>query len=77
MQTPMIWENQMNAAQVGFFKPYRFVRYGRLSSDRQVSRSLASQFANIDDFIARKKPAWIHVGDFREDGNSSGKVIPP
>jgi site-specific DNA recombinase len=51
-------------------RPHRYVRYGRMSTDRQNERSPEQQFDTIDATIRRSGHPWIHVGDYRDDGVS-------
>jgi DNA invertase Pin-like site-specific DNA recombinase len=51
-------------------KPHRYVRYGRMSSDKQNPRSPEQQFDTIDQTLRRLGHPWVHVGDYRDDGVS-------
>lgn len=55
-------------------KPYAFVRYGRMSSDKQNPRSPDQQFDNIDQIRRRLGAPWVHVGDYR-DNACSGRYM--
>lgn len=55
-------------------RPLRFVRYGRMSTDMQNSRSPDQQFDTIDATLARTGYPWIHVRDYRDDGKS-GRLV--
>ena len=54
--------------------PYRYVRYGRMSSDRQNKRSPEQQFDTIDETIKRLGYPWIPVQTYRDDGVSGQYV---
>jgi DNA invertase Pin-like site-specific DNA recombinase len=51
-------------------KQYRYVRYGRMSSEKQNPRSPDQQFDEIDRRIKLCGHRWIHVRDYRDDGKS-------
>ena len=51
-------------------KPYRYVRYARMSSDQQNPRSPEQQFRTIDDLLQRFKYDWVKVQDYRDDAKS-------
>jgi DNA invertase Pin-like site-specific DNA recombinase len=55
-------------------RPYRYVRYARMSSDQQNPRSPEQQFQTIDDTLKRCGYRWNHVKDYRDDAKS-GKYI--
>jgi DNA invertase Pin-like site-specific DNA recombinase len=55
-------------------QPYRFVRYGRMSSDLQNPRSPDQQFQVIDDTIAKLGYPWGNLRDYRDDG-VTGKYL--
>ncbi len=55
-------------------KPYRFVRYGRMSDPKQNKRSPDQQFATIDELISRNNYPWQCVRTYRDDG-ISGKYV--
>ena len=48
----------------------RFVRYGRMSSDKQNPRSPEQQFITIDETLRRLGYPWLHVADYRDDSIS-------
>lgn len=54
--------------------PLRYVRYGRMSTDRQNPRSPDQQFGEIARVLWRLHYPWTLVCDFRDDG-ISGRVI--
>jgi DNA invertase Pin-like site-specific DNA recombinase len=56
-------------------KPYRFVRYGRMSDPQQNKRSPDQQFATIDEVIARNKYPWQCIVTYRDDGISGRFVM--
>lgn len=51
-------------------RPYRYVRYGRMSDPKQNKRSPDQQFNTIDETIARCGYPWQHVASYRDDGIS-------
>jgi len=55
-------------------RPYRYVRYGRMSTDRQNERSPDQQFAVIEQTLQRQGHPWVHVRDVR-DSAISGRLI--
>jgi DNA invertase Pin-like site-specific DNA recombinase len=55
-------------------KPYRYVRYGRMSSDEQNPRSPDQQFDMIDDTKRRNGLSWVHLRDFRDDA-ITGRLV--
>jgi len=55
-------------------RPYRYVRYGRMSTDRQNERSPDQQFAVIAQTLQRQGHPWVHVRDVRDSG-ISGRLI--
>ena len=55
-------------------KPYRYVKYGRMSSDTQNERSPDQQFDEIQRTLDRLKYPWILSQIFRDDG-ISGRFI--
>jgi DNA invertase Pin-like site-specific DNA recombinase len=55
-------------------KPYRFVSYGRMSSDQQNPRSPDQQFDTIKSTLQRSGYPWIQCGDYRDDG-ISGRYV--
>lgn len=64
----------MLSSQYNPTRPYRFVRYGRMSNEEQNPRSPDQQFETIYRTIERLGYSWIHVRDFRDDG-VSGKLL--
>ena len=48
-------------------QPLRYVRYGRMSSDKQNPRSPDQQFITIEDTKKRCGYPWQHVRDYRDD----------
>ena len=48
-------------------KPLRYVRYGRMSSDKQNPRSPDQQFDTIENTRKRCGYPWQHVADYRDD----------
>ncbi|HTN75336.1 MAG TPA: recombinase family protein [Pirellulaceae bacterium] len=55
-------------------KPYAYVSYARMSSDRQNPRSPEQQFTTIDESVHRLHYPWTHLQDYRDDG-ISGRYI--
>jgi len=51
-------------------QPYRYLRYGRMSSEKQNPRSPDQQFDTIDTLRARLGHPWVHVKTYRDDGIS-------
>ena len=51
-------------------RPYRSLRYGRMSSDRQNPRSPDQQFDTIETTRARLGYPWVLVQTYRDDGVS-------
>lgn len=51
-------------------QPYRYLRYGRMSSERQNPRSPDQQFDTIDTLRTRLGYPWVHVKTYRDDGIS-------
>lgn len=51
-------------------RPYRYLRYGRMSSERQNPRSPDQQFDTIDTLRTRLGYPWVHVKTYRDDGVS-------
>jgi DNA invertase Pin-like site-specific DNA recombinase len=51
-------------------KPYRYVKYGRMSDPQQNNRSPDQQFATIGETIARNQFPWRHLKTYRDDGIS-------
>lgn len=51
-------------------KPYQFVQYGRMSSDKQNPRSPDQQFDSIHQVIRRQGHPWVHLRDYRDDARS-------
>lgn len=51
-------------------KPYAFVRYGRMSSDKQNPRSPDQQFDSIDQVRRRQGTPWVHLCDYRDNARS-------
>ena len=51
-------------------KPYRYVRYGRMSSKEQNERSPDQQFDEIQRTLDRVKYPWILCHTYRDDGIS-------
>ncbi|MBL8792400.1 MAG: recombinase family protein [Planctomycetia bacterium] len=51
-------------------KPYKFVQYGRMSSDKQNPRSPDQQFDSISGVIRRQGHRWVHLRDYRDDARS-------
>jgi site-specific DNA recombinase len=45
----------------------RYIRYGRMSSDRQNPRSPDQQFDTIEATRRRCGHPWVHVADYRDD----------
>ena len=50
--------------------PYRYVRYGRMSSSTQNKRSPEQQFITIEETRQRCGYPWHRVNDYRDDGYS-------
>lgn len=55
-------------------QPYRYLRYGRMSSERQNPRSPDQQFDTIDTLRTRLGYPWVHVKTYRDDG-VSGRYV--
>jgi len=55
-------------------RPYRYLRYARMSDPQQNVRSPEQQFDNIDRLLKQLRYNWVHVGDYRDDG-ISGRLI--
>jgi DNA invertase Pin-like site-specific DNA recombinase len=55
-------------------RPYKHVRYGRMSSDAQNPRSPDQQFQVIDDTVVKQGYPWVHLRDYRDDG-VTGKYL--
>jgi site-specific DNA recombinase len=53
---------------------YKYVCYGRMSTDSQNARSPKQQFDTIDRTLKRAGLPWVHVSDYRDDG-ISGRVV--
>jgi len=51
-------------------KPYRFVRYGRMSDPGQNPRSPEQQFDTIDRTLQQLRLPWVHLTDYRDDAIS-------
>ena len=51
-------------------KPYNFIQYGRMSSDKQNPRSPDQQFDSIRQVIRRQGYPWVHQRDYRDDARS-------
>ena len=51
-------------------KPYDFVRYGRMSTDKQNPRSPDQQFDSIDQVRRRQGTPWVHLCDYRDNARS-------
>ncbi len=51
-------------------QPYRYLRYGRMSSEKQNPRSPDQQFDTAEDVRTRLRYPWVHVKTFRDDGIS-------
>jgi DNA invertase Pin-like site-specific DNA recombinase len=51
-------------------QPYRYLRYGRMSSEKQNPRSPDQQFDTIDALRTRLGYPWVHVKTYRDDGIS-------
>ena len=50
--------------------PYRYLRYGRMSSERQNPRSPDQQFDTIEALRTRLGHPWVLVRTYRDDGIS-------
>ena len=50
--------------------PYRYIRYGRMSSDMQNARSPDQQFDTVGNAVHRASHPWVPVADYRDDGKS-------
>lgn len=55
-------------------KPYRYVRYARMSTAMQNPRSPDQQLATIDADLKRSGSSWVHIKDYRDDAKS-GRYI--
>lgn len=55
-------------------KPYRYLRYARMSTDRQNPRSPEQQFDSIERTLTSCGYPWVHVADYRDDG-VSGRYV--
>jgi DNA invertase Pin-like site-specific DNA recombinase len=55
-------------------KPFRYVRYGRMSDDEQNPRSPDQQFETIEQLRKRMGYPWMHVRDYRDDA-VTGRLI--
>jgi len=56
---------------VDLSKPLRYVRYARMSSDKQNPKSPDQQFEQIDDTIrSTGHDNWQHIKDYRDDARS-------
>lgn len=55
-------------------RPYKYVRYGRMSTDAQNRRSPDQQFDVIDDTKVKLGYPWQHLRDYRDDG-ITGKYL--
>jgi DNA invertase Pin-like site-specific DNA recombinase len=55
-------------------KPYRYLRYGRMSDRLQNPRSIVQQFDTIARELDRRGYRWVHVADFRDDF-ISGRLV--
>jgi DNA invertase Pin-like site-specific DNA recombinase len=53
---------------------YKYVRYGRMSSDAQNPRSPDQRFQVIDDTIVKQGYPWLYLCDYRDDG-VTGKYL--
>jgi site-specific DNA recombinase len=54
--------------------PYKYVRYGRMSSDEQNPRSPDQQFQTIASTITKTGHPWVHLRDYRDDA-ISGRYV--
>jgi DNA invertase Pin-like site-specific DNA recombinase len=55
-------------------RPHRYLRYARMSSDKQNARSPDQQFDTIDHLVRRLGHPWVHVRDYRDD-RISGRYL--
>jgi DNA invertase Pin-like site-specific DNA recombinase len=55
-------------------QPFRYVRYGRMSGDKQNPRSPDQQFDTAEETRTRAGYPWVHVRTYRDDA-ISGKYV--
>ena len=60
--------------QIDFSRDLTYVKYGRMSSERQNPCSPDQQFGEIDRELARQRRAWTHLGDYRDDAESGKRL---